>query len=143
MHKNYYNEDTINRFYSYINIPEDRTKCWEYTRGKNKAGYSVFYLKKNKPIYGHRMSYSLFNENIDDGLVVMHSCDNRSCVNPLHLSQGTYKDNLQDMSLKGRNFQSKKTHCRNGHEYTPENTFYFKTNKSLQPWRRCLKCKHN
>ena len=137
-----YTEKVLNRFFSFINIPEDKSKCWEFYKGKNKGGYGVFYLGKNKPIYAHRYAYSLFNENIDDGLVVMHSCDNRSCVNPFHLSQGTYKDNLIDMSLKGRNFQSKKTHCKHGHEYTEDNTEYFKNNKSLNFWRRCLKCKH-
>ncbi len=37
-----------------------------------------------------------------DGLDVMHSCDNRKCVNIDHLSLGTRKENLQDMIQKGR-----------------------------------------
>jgi len=32
----------------------------------------------------------------------MHKCDNRKCVNPSHLKVGTQKENLQDMSNKGR-----------------------------------------
>jgi hypothetical protein len=35
-------------------------------------------------------------------MVVMHACDNRACVNPDHLSVGSYKDNMADMDAKGR-----------------------------------------
>ena len=34
--------------------------------------------------------------------VVMHTCDNRKCVNPSHLESGSYRDNTQDMLAKGR-----------------------------------------
>lgn len=36
------------------------------------------------------------------GLVVMHTCDNRWCINPDHLVLGTQSENLQDMERKGR-----------------------------------------
>jgi len=32
----------------------------------------------------------------------MHSCDNRRCVRPDHLSAGTVADNNRDMTQKGR-----------------------------------------
>ena len=53
----------------------------------------------------HRVVYAEHN-NIDlenmKGLVVMHTCDNPSCVNPLHLRLGTQKDNIRDMDNKER-----------------------------------------
>lgn len=50
----------------------------------------------------HTTAFRFFKGNIPKGLVVMHSCDNRLCINPEHLSLGTQKENLQDMWRKGR-----------------------------------------
>jgi hypothetical protein len=39
---------------------------------------------------------------IPDGMVIMHSCDNRKCTNPSHLRLGLPKDNVVDAASKGR-----------------------------------------
>ena len=34
--------------------------------------------------------------------VLRHTCDNRWCINPDHLIEGTHNDNVQDRVLRGR-----------------------------------------
>ena len=92
------------RFWRFV-TKGDEQDCWEW-RGKllpNGYGRISAGTRSLGCIGAHRVSWSLFNRaEIPSGMVVMHSCDNRSCVNPYHLSIGTPKDNTQDMIAKGR-----------------------------------------
>lgn len=49
----------------------------------------------------HRFIYRVKKGPIIKG-IVMHSCDNRRCINEEHLIDGTQLDNQQDMIAKGR-----------------------------------------
>lgn len=53
-------------------------------------------------MYAHRASWELHNGPVPEGLMVLHHCDVRNCVNPEHLFLGTNKDNLEDCARKGR-----------------------------------------
>jgi len=96
------------RFESKIKvIPE--TGCWEWQGGRDKTNYGQFSYKNNRA--AHRSAYELYVDDIPEGLIVCHKCDNPPCVNPDHLFLGTFKDNTQDCIKKGRFvFQPKDIH---------------------------------
>lgn len=72
----------------------------------DKFGYARI-NKNRKPLKIHRLIYEQHNGQIPRGLVVMHKCDNRSCINIEHLKLGTQKDNILDMMRKGRDVHPK------------------------------------
>ena len=76
------------------------------------------------------MAWEDANGLIPAGLSVCHTCDTPSCGNPEHLFVGTHQENVADMMGKGRfkgraALNAAKTHCPQGHEYTPENTYLY------------------
>lgn len=73
------------------------SECWEWQASFGNSGYGQFDCG-----LAHRAAYRLLVGKIPDGLVVLHSCDNKKCVNPSHLHLGTQKDNIRDASSKGR-----------------------------------------
>jgi hypothetical protein len=93
-----------NRFWSKVERDDENPdKCWEcVAMYLNKLGYGVFSVK-DKLILAHRFAFqNHHNRLITDGMLIMHSCDNPSCVNPNHLSEGTNQDNVTDMVNKCR-----------------------------------------
>lgn len=81
--------------------------CWEYCGVRGPKGYGV--IKLNGKLCGaHRLSFLIHKGPIPDGLLVMHTCDNPSCVNPEHLRLGNERDNRYDMYAKGRQQKGEK-----------------------------------
>lgn len=76
--------------------------CWEWIGPFRSDGYGNASVK-NKSISAHRASWVAHFGSIPEGLCVLHKCDNRKCINPDHLFLGTYQDNQDDCTRKGRN----------------------------------------
>lgn len=77
--------------------------CWVWTGALQRDGYAHFTNADQKTISAHRFSYELHVGQIPAGMDLLHSCDQRSCTNPLHLRPGTHRENMMEMIHKGRN----------------------------------------
>lgn len=79
-------------------------ECIRCSGALNSSGYGSAYLQGQRVgahVKAHAIAAGLSIEALA-GKVVMHSCDNRWCINPAHLSLGTQKENLKDMVVKQR-----------------------------------------
>lgn len=90
-------------------IPEPNTGCWIWLLSLGSHGYGQAGMPGLRVTTAHRVSYTAFKGEIPAGMLVQHSCDNKWCVNPDHLSLGTDKTNSDDKHRKGRaNLESRK-----------------------------------
>lgn len=120
--------DPIELFWRKVNkngpIPERRPDlgpCWLWTAYITPStGYGWFgYGGRNGTrTTGHRFAYETFVGPVPEGWHVDHLCMVRACVNPGHLEAVTHGENLR----RGAEARGKPTHCKQGHEFTPENT---------------------
>lgn len=79
----------------------EETGCVRFTGGLNSSGYGNLWVD-GKTVGAHRVAYELANGPIPKGSVLRHTCDNRYCVNPEHLVLGTHRENMEDMTKRGR-----------------------------------------
>lgn len=101
---------TQRRFWKYVKPSTTNfwngSACLEWWGYVDKGGYGSFTTyHNNKAAYvrSHRYAMDVFYQEIKDPKIcVLHHCDNRKCVNPAHLFQGTTQDNTYDRNKKGR-----------------------------------------
>lgn len=102
-------------------IEDVATGCWVWIGAKDRAGYGLFHLieeatRERTTTGAHRAAWltlvgPIEAESLD------HLCRNRACVNPGHLEPVSMMVNTH----RGLDHYANKTHCKNGHEFTPEN----------------------
>lgn len=135
------------RFWRSILIGDDG---WEWTGNIANTGYGRFGVG-GRVVLAHRWAYEHFVGPIADGLTIDHLCHNRDlacrggatclhrrCVLPEHLEAvptavNTRRGRGNEVSAR---LSATRTHCKYGHEFTPENTVMTKTG------RKCRIC-HN
>jgi len=125
----------LERFYT----PEPTSGCWLWTGDVNAYGYGQMYAgkveKRSRRLLAHRCAWELLRGPIPHGLELDHLCRNHACVNPDHLEPVTHAENM------ARSARARQTHCKHGHELTPENVLVRRRGPG-GTWktRRCRQC---
>jgi hypothetical protein len=74
--------------------------CWMWAGGITTNGYGQLLKKTYGTTYAHQWSCHIWKGSplpIEKGMCIKHSCDNKRCVNPEHLTYGTLQENIQEM----------------------------------------------
>lgn len=101
-------------------IDVDSNGCWIPRLKVDRHGY-VRTTFRYRHVFLHRLAWEAHRGPIPDGLVIDHLCRVTACCNPAHLEPVTNWEN----TLRSTNplaQRAQQTHCKRGHEFTPENT---------------------
>jgi hypothetical protein len=91
------------RFWNQVELTADPNRCWIWSpRPTNKGvpAYGVFSVRC-KNVSAHKFAWITTHRRTPTG-VIRHTCDNKWCVNPNHLLEGTNADNSRDMVERNR-----------------------------------------
>lgn len=114
------------RVWQYILITDD---CWLWTGALHTHGYGMLNVD-GLVRRAHRLVYEMLVGPIPDERPHLdHLCRVRHCVNPSHLEPVTNAVNV-------RRGAEARTHCKNGHPWSEENTYVRKDTGS----RQCKTC---
>ncbi len=75
-------------------------RCWVWSSARDRGGYGRILLER-KCRLAHRVAW-LLHHGAWPRRCALHRCDNRLCVRPSHLFEGSKADNNYDRDAKGR-----------------------------------------
>lgn len=76
--------------------------CRIWLGARNSWGYGTFSMSPGKNINASRAAWLLFKGDIPEGQDVLHTCDNKLCVNVEHMYLGTDVENGRDRAERGQ-----------------------------------------
>lgn len=104
----------LGRFAAKVDFKPTASGCLLWTGCLNSQGYGCFALVATRADQrielAHRISWAFAQGEMPPAeLLVRHSCDVRSCINPEHLSLGSVQDNSDDMVSRGRSLTGERS----------------------------------
>lgn len=122
-----------------MKVPE-LGECMVYDGQRSPDGYGVVRIERKHQMV-HKYMWSLENGPVPDGLQLDHLCNNEPCWRQDHLEAVTPRENsLRSNSPASHN--SRKTHCKHGHELSGENLKQW-TSASGNRRRECRDCRRD
>lgn len=98
-------KNTPESFWKKVQIGEP-DQCWPFMGKPFSSGYGqITFNGRNRRT--HQVAYELTKGPLN-GMMVLHTCDNRICCNPRHLYLGTHQKNMDDMVARARQAKAEK-----------------------------------
>lgn len=101
---------------SLLALTKPEGDCWMWQGTKRSNGYGVT-VYRGKQTTTHRVMFEIHHEiKLSSEMEVDHTCNNRGCINPMHLEAVNHTENMK-RGLERR------TTCKAGHPWNEENTY--------------------
>jgi len=129
------------RFWAKVNIkgPND---CWVWKAACTPSGYGVFGFDGTNAHRAHRVAWKITYGSIPEDMFVCHHCDNKKCVNPVHLFLGSNSINQLDriQKITTKNLKDRTKFCIRCQKRQPFKLFH-KARRGMNGLRSiCISC---